>query len=37
VQRIAQTYLIDDKMTLVVVGDKGKVAEQLGPFGKVEN
>lgn len=37
VQRIAQTYLLDDKMTLVVVGDKGKIAEQLGPFGKVEN
>lgn len=37
VQRVAQTYLIDDKMTLVVVGDRGKIADQLGPFGKVEN
>lgn len=37
VQRVAQTYLHDDKMTLVVVGDRGKIAEQLGPFGKIEN
>jgi predicted Zn-dependent peptidase len=37
VQRIAQTYLLDDKMTLVVVGDRAKIADQLGPFGKIEN
>ncbi|HJU53023.1 MAG TPA: pitrilysin family protein [Pyrinomonadaceae bacterium] len=35
VQRIAQTYLLSDKMTLVVVGDKSKVAEQLTPYGQV--
>lgn len=35
VQRIAQTYLLGDKMTLVVVGDKSKVAEQLTPYGQV--
>jgi zinc protease len=35
VQRIAQTYLIGDKMTLVVVGDKSKVAEQVSVFGQV--
>jgi zinc protease len=34
VQRVAQTYLLSDKMTLVVVGDKGKVAEQLTPYGQ---
>lgn len=35
IQRIAQTYLLGDKMTLVVVGDKSKVAEQLTPYGQV--
>ncbi|HEX8473162.1 MAG TPA: pitrilysin family protein [Pyrinomonadaceae bacterium] len=35
VQRIAKTYLMGDKMTLVVVGDKSKVAEQVGAFGTV--
>jgi predicted Zn-dependent peptidase len=35
VQRIAQTYLLNDKMTLVVVGDKSKVAEQVSTFGQV--
>jgi zinc protease len=35
VQRIAQTYLVGDKMTLVVVGDKSKVAEQVSAFGQV--
>jgi predicted Zn-dependent peptidase len=35
VQRIMTQYLQSDKMTVVVVGDKSKVAEQLGPFGKV--
>ncbi|HKR02678.1 MAG TPA: pitrilysin family protein [Pyrinomonadaceae bacterium] len=34
VQRIAQTYLVGDKMTLVVVGDKSKIAEQLTPYGQ---
>jgi zinc protease len=35
IQRIAQTYLLNDKMTLVVVGDKSKVTEQVSPFGQV--
>ena len=35
VQRIAQSYLMGDKMTLVVVGDKSKVAEQVSVFGQV--
>lgn len=35
VQRIAQTYLLGDKMTLVVVGDKSKVADQVSVFGQV--
>jgi zinc protease len=35
IQRIAQTYLLGDKMTLVVVGDKSKVAEQLTSYGQV--
>jgi predicted Zn-dependent peptidase len=38
VQRAAQKYLPGDKMTLVVVGDKSKIAEQLTPYGQfVEN
>jgi zinc protease len=32
VQRIAKTYLVPAHMTLVVVGDKATVAEQLGPY-----
>lgn len=32
VQRIARTYLVPAQMTLVVVGDKSTVAEQLGPY-----
>ena len=35
IQRIAQSYLLNDKMTLVVVGDKSKITEQLSPFGQV--
>jgi predicted Zn-dependent peptidase len=35
VQRIARTYLKDDQMTIVVVGDKKTIAEQLAPFGTV--
>lgn len=33
VQRIAQTYVIPDKMTLVVVGDRSLIDTQLQPFG----
>jgi len=32
VQRIAATYLKPDRMTLVVVGDKATVAEQVAPY-----
>lgn len=32
VQRITATYLTPDRMTLVVVGDKATVAEQLAPY-----
>jgi len=35
VQRVAQTYLLGDRMTLVVVGDKSKVADQVSAFGQV--
>lgn len=36
VQRVAKEYLRNDRMTLVVVGDKSKVAEQVGAFGEVK-
>lgn len=36
VQRIVQTHMLNDRMTLVVVGDKSKIAEQLTPYGKVD-
>lgn len=36
VQRITRTYLTPDKMTIVVVGDRATVAEQLKPFGTVQ-
>ena len=32
IQRITKTYLTPAQMTLVVVGDKATVAEQLGPY-----
>lgn len=32
VQRITTTYLMPERMTLVVVGDKATVAEQLAPY-----
>jgi len=37
VQRLARQYLLPDKMTVVVVGDKAKVAGQLSEFGTVNN
>ncbi|MEO5589881.1 MAG: pitrilysin family protein [Gemmatimonadaceae bacterium] len=33
VRRIARTYLRPDAMSIVVVGDRSKVASQLGPYG----
>ncbi|MDQ3518465.1 MAG: insulinase family protein, partial [Gemmatimonadota bacterium] len=33
VMRIARTYIRPDQMTIVVVGDKSKVASQLLPYG----
>lgn len=32
VQSAAETYIVPSKMTIVVVGDKAKIAEQLTPF-----
>jgi zinc protease len=32
VQKITQSYINPDEMTIVVVGDKAKIAEQLTPF-----
>ena len=32
VQGMAETYIVPSKMTIVVVGDKDKVADQLKPF-----
>lgn len=32
VRRIAETWLVPEKMTLVVVGDKAEIAEQLRPY-----
>ena len=34
VQNIAKKYLNEDKMSIVVVGDKSKIAEQLKPYEK---
>jgi predicted Zn-dependent peptidase len=35
VRRIAEKYLPSTKMSVVVVGDKAKISEQLQPFGKI--
>ncbi len=35
VQRIARTYLDEEKMAIVVVGDRATVEEQLRPFGEI--
>jgi len=32
VQGMAETYLVPSKMTIVVVGDKSKIADQLTPY-----
>ena len=36
VQHVTQKYLVGDQMTIVVVGDKSKIADQLTPFGSLE-
>ena len=36
ISRVVKTYLVPDKMTLVVVGDKKAVASQLTQFGTFE-
>ena len=35
IQSVAKKYLTEDKMTIVVVGDKAKIADQLSAYGKV--
>ncbi|MCA1615852.1 MAG: insulinase family protein [Acidobacteria bacterium] len=37
VQRVAREYLRADKMAVVVVGDREKIAEQLKPYGDIVN
>ena len=37
VQRAAQTYLRPDRMTIVVVGDREKIADQIKPYGEPVN
>ena len=32
IQRAAETYIAPSKMTVVVVGDKAKIADQLKPY-----
>jgi len=32
IQRVAESYITPDKMAIVVVGDKAKIANQLGPY-----
>lgn len=32
IQRVAETYLVPSKMTIVVVGDQAKIAEQVKPY-----
>jgi predicted Zn-dependent peptidase len=34
VQRAAQKYIAVDRLTIVVVGDRAKVAEQVAPYQK---
>ena len=35
VQRMAQKYIQDDKATIVVVGDKKVIEEQIKPYGTI--
>jgi zinc protease len=32
IQRVSESYIVPSKMTIVVVGDKSKITEQLKPF-----
>lgn len=34
IQQMAQKYILADKLTIVVVGDKEKIASQIAPYGK---
>ncbi len=34
VQEMAQKYVVPNKLTIVVVGDKGKIADQMAPYAK---
>jgi len=34
VQGVAETYIVPSKMTIVVVGDKAKIEEQLRPYSR---
>ena len=36
IQRVAETYVVPSKMTIVVVGDRAKIADQLKPFQAAE-
>jgi zinc protease len=35
IQRIARTYLDENKMTIVVAGDRKVIEEQLKPYGPI--
>jgi zinc protease len=37
VQRVAQTYLQADKMAIVIVGDREKIAKEVSAFGEIVN
>lgn len=37
ISEMAKTYLREEDMTLVVVGDRGRVSEQVTPYVKGEN
>ena len=32
IQRVSESYIVPSKMTIIVVGDKAKIAEQLKPY-----
>jgi zinc protease len=32
IQRVSESYIVPSKMTIVVVGDKAKITEQLKPY-----